>query len=147
MPASFPPFSLAEDMAEGAIDFDTHSFKIMLLTGSYSPNQAHDRRNDVEANEVSGTGYTAGGQSITVSSVSRSNGTTTITFSSPITWTGADGFTAAWACIYRAVGGSSSGDPIASTIYNTGDQTANGQDFIFTITSPLTITVPTVSQS
>ena len=53
--------SALEDEAKGAIDYDTDTFKIMLVTSSYTPNKGtHTRRSDV-TNEVTGTGYTAGG--------------------------------------------------------------------------------------
>ena len=53
--------SAIDDMARGAIDFDSNSFKALLVTSSYTPNKdTHDKRDDV-TNEVSGTGYTAGG--------------------------------------------------------------------------------------
>jgi hypothetical protein len=53
--------SAIDDMARGAIDFDSNSFKALLVTSSYTPNKdTHDKRDDV-TNEVTGTGYTAGG--------------------------------------------------------------------------------------
>jgi hypothetical protein len=53
--------SAIDDMARGAIDFDTDTFKALLVTSSYTPNKdTHDKRDDV-TNEVTGTGYTAGG--------------------------------------------------------------------------------------
>jgi hypothetical protein len=53
--------SAIDDMARGAIDFDTDTFKALLVSSVYSPNKdVHDRRDDV-TNEVTGTGYTAGG--------------------------------------------------------------------------------------
>lgn len=142
--ASICPYSLGYDMATGAVDFDTHSFKIMLLTPSYTPSQAHDRRNDVEANEVSasGTGYVAGGEDITVSSVTRSNGVTSVTFASRTTWTNPlTGLTARYGAIYRAVGGASSADPLVGIVDFGGNVVANGLDFAVDITSALTITV------
>lgn len=45
--------------------------KVALVKGSYAPNQdTHDFWNDVSANEVAGTNYTAGGKSITEKAVS-----------------------------------------------------------------------------
>lgn len=45
--------------------------KVMLLTGSHTPNDDTDEFiDDVSANETSGIGYTAGGQSIVSESVS-----------------------------------------------------------------------------
>jgi hypothetical protein len=53
--------SAIDDMARNNIDFDTNTFKAMLVTSSYTPNKdTHDKRDDV-TNEASGTGYTAGG--------------------------------------------------------------------------------------
>lgn len=51
-------------MANKEIDWDTDTIKVMLCTSSYTPNQTtHDYKNDV-TNEVSGTGYTAGGATL-----------------------------------------------------------------------------------
>jgi len=45
-------------MAKGAIDFDTDTFKILLVTSSYTADKdTHDKRDDV-TNEVSGTTFT-----------------------------------------------------------------------------------------
>jgi hypothetical protein len=55
-----------ENWARGNIDFDTDTFKVMLVTSSYTPNKStHDYRDDV-TNEATGTGYTAGGATATV---------------------------------------------------------------------------------
>lgn len=44
------------------VDWDTDTIKVALLSSAYTPNQdSHDYYDDVVANEVSGTGYTAGG--------------------------------------------------------------------------------------
>jgi hypothetical protein len=58
--------SFFEDLARGAIDLDTDTVWVMLTTSGYSENKdTHLKRSDV-TNEVSGTGYTSGGQSVTV---------------------------------------------------------------------------------
>ena len=58
--------SFFEDLARGAVDLDTDTFWVMLTTSGYGENKdTHLKRSDV-TNEVSGTGYTAGGQSVTV---------------------------------------------------------------------------------
>jgi hypothetical protein len=58
--------SCVDDMARGNIDFDTDSFKVMLVTSAYVPDKdAHLKRSDVTS-EVVGTGYTAGGLAATV---------------------------------------------------------------------------------
>lgn len=44
------------------IDWDSDVIKVALLSNAYTPDQdAHNYFDDVVANEVSGTGYTAGG--------------------------------------------------------------------------------------
>ena len=59
--------SCLEDLARGAIDFDTDSFKVMLVTSAYVPDKdAHLKRSAI-TNEVSPSGtYAAGGGVSTV---------------------------------------------------------------------------------
>jgi len=56
-------FSAGLDIANGDIDFDTDTFKYVLLDNTYTPDQNHDRRSDLTG-EVSGAGYTTGGITI-----------------------------------------------------------------------------------
>lgn len=52
-------------LANKEVDWDSDTIKVMLLSSSYTPNQDnHDYLDDVVANEVSGTGYTAGGATL-----------------------------------------------------------------------------------
>ena len=54
-----------ENIMRNTIDVDTHTFKCMLTTSTYVPNvDTHDQKADV-TNEVTGTGYTAGGVALT----------------------------------------------------------------------------------
>lgn len=58
--------SALRDEAIGSIDFDTDTFKVMLVTSAYTENKdTHTRRSDI-TNEITGTGYTAGGNTATV---------------------------------------------------------------------------------
>ena len=51
-------------VVSGLIDLGGDTFKIMLVTATYAPNvDTHTFRSSV-TNEVSGTGYTAGGQAL-----------------------------------------------------------------------------------
>lgn len=98
--------------AIGNIDYDTDTFKVMLVTSSYTPDfDAHDFRNDV-TNEVSGTGYTAGGATvtITVASVDTANNRLDITLGGT-TWSTST-ITARGAVYYKSRGGASSADEI-----------------------------------
>jgi len=61
--------SFFEDLARGAIDLDTDTIRVMLVTSSYTENKdTHTKRSDV-TNEITGTGYTAGG--VTAAQVAR----------------------------------------------------------------------------
>ena len=58
----------------GTIDLDSDSFKVMLVYQAYTPNiDTHTKASDV-SNEISGTGYTAGGRALSGVSVSQDNG-------------------------------------------------------------------------
>lgn len=105
--------SAIDDMARNAIDFDTDTFKAILVTSSYSPNKdTHDRRDDV-TNEVSGTGYTAGGvtSAVTVTK-DTANDKVTIQFGT-VSW--ASSTITARACVYyKSRGGASSADELVA---------------------------------
>lgn len=58
--------SFLDDVFRGNIDCDTDTFYVLLVTSAYTEDKdVHDKRDDV-TNEVSGTGYTAGGVAVTV---------------------------------------------------------------------------------
>lgn len=97
--------------ARGSIDFDTDAFKVMLTTSSYSENKdTHDFRDDV-TNEVSGAGYTAGGNTVTVTvSLDTANDRLDITLGGT-SWSSST-ITARKAVYYKARGGASSADEL-----------------------------------
>ena len=72
----------------GAIDFDTATLKVAIVTGAYTPLQnVHNFWNDVEANEVSGTGYTAGGNTCANIAVDLAvDGLVTVDCADPAVW-------------------------------------------------------------
>lgn len=71
------------DTSKGDIDWDNHSFKMMLVGTGYTPNKGtHTNRSHVTS-EVSGTNYDAGGLAITFALANdTTNHWTTITFNS-----------------------------------------------------------------
>jgi len=97
--------SFSAKVANKEIDFDTDTVKVALCTSTYTPNQnTHDYFNDI-TNEVSGTGYTAGGATLGTKTVTQS--TTTYTFDAADTvWTTST-ITARYAIIYVSTGTSS----------------------------------------
>jgi hypothetical protein len=119
--------SAVDDMAKGAIDFDTDTFKIMLVTSSYTPNKdTHDKRDDV-TNEVSGTGYTSGGDtSACTVTKDTANDKVTLSFAA-VSW-GGSSITAAAAVIYKSTGTAST-DPLVGYIDFGGSITSSGGTF------------------
>lgn len=109
--ASFIYNSFWEDLAKGAIDLDTDTIKVLLTTSSYSEDKdAHLKRSSV-TNEVSGTGYTAGGATVAVTiTKNTANDTTTVSFGT-VTWPTST-ITARKAVYYKARGGASSADEL-----------------------------------
>lgn len=129
--------SCLNDMATGAIDFDTNSFKILLVTSSYVPNKdTHTKRSDV-TNEITGTGYTAGGASTTVTVTNdTANDRIDIDFSD-VSWTSAT-LTAAAAVIYKTTG-TASADNLVAYLDFAGNVISTNGTFTVDITSPLRI--------
>jgi hypothetical protein len=98
----------------------SHSYKAMLVTSAYAENRAtHTKRSDV-TNEVSGTGYTAGGAAITLSA-SLNTSTHRLTLTIPTTTWASSTITARKMIVYRARGGASSADELVCCIDNGTD--------------------------
>lgn len=120
--------SCIDDMAKGAIDFDTDTFKAMLVTSTYTPNKDTDTKRSNVTNEVSGTGYTAGGAASAVTvTKDTANDKVTITFAA-VSWATAT-ITARAAVIYKSRGGASSADELVCYVDFNGDVTATGATF------------------
>jgi hypothetical protein len=105
--------SAIDDMARGAIDFDTDTFKAMLVTSTYSPNKdTHDKRDDV-TNEATGTGYTAGGVT-TACTVTKDTANDKVTLSfAAVSWATST-ITARALVIYKSTGGAASTDALVA---------------------------------
>ena len=111
----------AGHMARSNLDFSGNTFKVMLTTSAYTPDQdAHDYRDDV-TNEVSGAGYTAGGAAATVSlGAYDASGNLTPIVVTDVTWAAAT-ITARTAVLYKSRGGASSADELVGYITFSGD--------------------------
>lgn len=97
-------------LADGSIDPDADTLKVMLTTSSYAPNLAtHDFRNDV-TNEVVGAGYVAGGRTLTNVTVYVSASKVYID-ADPVSWNPST-LTVRAAVVYKARGGAASADEL-----------------------------------
>ena len=121
--------SCLDDLAKGAIDFDTDTFKVMLVTSSYTPNKdTHDKADDVTNEVANGNGYTTGGTtSACTVTKDTANDKVTLEFAS-VSW-GTATITARGAVIYKSRGGASSADELVAYIDFGGDVSSNGGTF------------------
>ena len=93
--------SFREYLGDGTIDLDTHTFKVMLTSSSYTPNAStHSVKADVTNELSTANGYTAGGA--TLGSVTWTRSGATVTFdAADTTWTASGGnIVARYAVIY-----------------------------------------------
>ena len=128
--------SMLHDITTGAIDFDTDTFKCMLVTSSYVPSKSHAKRSDI-TNEVTGTGYTTGGNTATatVSAINNTSNLQAIAWSIT-SWTSST-ITARGAVIYKYRGGASTADELVGYLDFTTDQSSSGGTFTVTVGTPL----------
>lgn len=102
MAASFTFYnSFKEYMADGTIDLDTHTFKLLLTSSSYTPNAStHTVKADVTNELSTANGYTAGGATLTTVTWNRSGGTVTFDADN-VVWTASGGsIVARYAVLY-----------------------------------------------
>ena len=123
--------SAIDDMARGAIDADTDSFKAMLVTSSYTPNKDTDLKRSAVTNEVSGTGYTAGGvASVCTVTKDTANDKVTLSFAA-VSWASST-ITARALVIYKSRGGASSADELVCYVDFGSDVSSSGGTFSVT---------------
>jgi hypothetical protein len=110
------------------VDWNTDTIKAALTTSSYSPAQdTDDFFNDV-TNEITGTGYTAGGASLGTLTATYDTTSNEIRLDAADTqWTSAS-FTARNAVIYKSTGTAST-SPLVSYIDFGGDETVSSGTF------------------
>jgi hypothetical protein len=121
--------SAPDEMARGDIDFDTDTFKAMLVTSSYTPNKdTHEFRDDV-TNEAPATGnYVAGGEISTVTvTKDTANDRVTIQFGA-VSWSSST-ITARGCVYYKSRGGASSADELVAYADFGSDVSSSGGTF------------------
>ena len=123
--------SAIDDMARGAIYADTDSFNAMLVTSSYTPNKDTDLKRSAVTNEVSGTGYTAGGvASVCTVTKDTANDKVTLSFAA-VSWASST-ITARALVIYKSRGGASSADELVCYVDFGSDVSSSGGTFSVT---------------
>lgn len=118
--------SFKRDIMNGAIDLDTDTIKVALVTSSYTVDiDAHDNFDDI-TNEVSGTGYTAGGAALATKTVTANNTTDKGVFDADDTaWTSST-ITARGAVIYKSTGTASTSKLICYVDFGSDQVSSSG---------------------
>lgn len=115
--------SFKEELLKGVHDFTTDTFKIALYTSSATLDASTTAY--TVTNEVSGTGYTAGGQALDSPTVTLSGTTAFVDFADE-TWTAAT-ITARGALIYNST---AAGNPAVAVFDFGADKTSTAGDFV-----------------
>lgn len=127
--------SFKRDILSGTIDMDTDIIKLMLVTSAYTPNiDTHTKRSDV-TNEVTGTGYTAGGATLANKSVSVDNALNKAMFTADQIVIPNATITARGGVLYKSRGGGASADELIAYADFGADITSTNGDF--TISQPI----------
>lgn len=123
--------SFKAKIMDGSIDLNTDTIKVALVTSSYTPDQdAHDFFDDV-TNEVSGSGYTAGGATLANLAVTADNTDNEGVFDADdVTWSSST-ITARGAVIYKSTGTASS-SPLICYIDFGEDKVSSAGNFTIT---------------
>jgi hypothetical protein len=115
------------------IDWDTDTIKVALLTNSYTPDQdAHNYYDDVVANEVTGTGYTAGGNTLANKTNTYNSGTNVIVLDADDTTWSSSTITARYAVVYDATPATNATKPLIGYVDFGSDQSSSNGNFTIT---------------
>ncbi|MHA1482068.1 MAG: hypothetical protein ACTSQA_01355 [Candidatus Heimdallarchaeaceae archaeon] len=115
-----------KNIMNGNIDLDTDTIKVMLVTSSYTPDQDSHEFKDSVTNEVSGTGYTAGGVELTSKVVSADDTDNEGVFdAADVTWSSST-ITARGAVIYKDTGTAATSPLICYLDFGADKSSSNG---------------------
>lgn len=110
-------------------DWDTDTVKCMLTTSTYAVSQDNHNYKDDVTNEVSSSGYSAGGATISPLTASYTGGTNVYALDgSDAAWTGVT-FTTRYAVVYNSTPGSDATRPLLSYVDFGADQSPAGVNF------------------
>lgn len=103
-----------ESLGEALFDFTADEIKVMLTTSSYVPNPDTHKYKSSITNEITGTGYTAGGQALAnLAWTYNSTANRMELTADPSVWDPAT-FTCRYAVIYKNNGGVAATSPLLS---------------------------------
>ena len=115
------------------VDWDSDTIKVALLTNSYTPDQdAHNYYDDVVANEVTGTGYTAGGNTLANKTNNYNSATNVIVLDADDTTWSSSTITARYAVVYDATPALNADKPLIGYVDFGSDQSSSNGNFTIT---------------
>lgn len=121
-----------KSLANKEIDLDTDTLKVMLCTSAYTPDQdAHQYKSSV-TNEVSGTGYTAGGATLAGVTVTYTGATNTLTLDAADPSWASSTITARTAVIYDSTPATDASRPLIAYLQSDVDISSSGGAFTIT---------------
>lgn len=115
------------------IDWDTDTIKVALLSNSYTPDQdAHNYFDDVVTYEVTGTGYTQGGNTLSNKTNTYNSATNVIVLDADDTTWSSSTITARYAVIYDATPATNATKPLIGYVDFGSDQSSSNGNFTIT---------------
>jgi hypothetical protein len=115
------------------IDWDSDTIKVALVTSAYAPNQdTHDYFDDVVGSEVSGTGYTSGGQALASKTITYdAANNVTVLDAADVTWPSST-ITARYAVVYDDAPATNSQKALIGYVDFGADQSSTNGNFTIT---------------
>lgn len=115
------------------VDWDSDTIKVALLSSAYTPNQdTHDYYDDVVANEVTGTGYTAGGATLGSKTLTYDAANNVVVLdAADVTWASST-ITARYAVIYDDSGATNAAKALIGYVDFGSDQSSTNGNFTVT---------------
>lgn len=118
--------SFKRDIMNGGIDLDTDTIRVALVTSTYTPNiDTHTKWSDI-TNEVTGTGYTAGGEALANKTVTADNTDDEGVFDADDKTWAASTITARGAVLYKDTGTPSTSPLIGYIDFGADKSSSNG---------------------
>lgn len=111
------------------IDLDSDTIKVMLCTSSYTPDQDTHQYKSSVTNEITGTGYTAGGATLSGVTITYDAATNKLTFDASDTSWSASTLVARYAVIYDATPGSDATRPLIAYVTFDADKSSTSAPF------------------
>ncbi len=115
------------------VDWDSDTIKVALVSSAYTPNQdSHDYWDDVAANEVSGTGYTAGGSTLGSKTATYDSATNVVILDAADSVWASSTITARYAVVYDDSGATNAQKVLVGYVDFGSDQSSTNGNFTVT---------------